>query len=269
MNRWHWREAAIDGLLLGLFMLSAGLFGTLLFASGSPVAAIAGFPDAARAGLMGLAMGATAAALIYSPLGQRSGAHMNPAVTLAFLRLGKIERRDALAYWVAQPLGGLAGVVAATRLLGERFTSAPVRSVATVPGRWGEGAAFAAEAAMAFVLFSVVLGLSNHPRWRGFTGAAAATLVAVYIAVEAPVSGMSLNPARTFASALPSGIWTGFWIYLAAPVVGILGAAELYRLRRGLAAVRCAKFHHTERHDCIFRCGWCRHSSAQSGIEAS
>jgi aquaporin Z len=269
MSRLHWREAAIDGLLLGLFMVSAGCFGTLLFAADSPAPALAGLPTAARAALMGLAMGGTAAALIYSPLGQRSGAHMNPAITLAFLRLGKIERRDAVAYWIAQPIGGVLGVAAVTALLGDRFTAPPVSSVVTVPGRWGAGAAVAAEAAMAFVLFTVVLVLSNQERLQRWTGLAAAALVALYVAVEAPISGMSLNPARSFASALPSGIWTGFWIYLAAPVAGILAAAELYRRRRGLGAVVCAKLHHTDRHDCIFRCGWCRHSAPASGIEAA
>jgi aquaporin Z len=121
---------------------------------------------------------------------------------------------------------------------------------------------------MTFVLFSVVLLISNHERWRRFTGVAAASLVALYITFEAPVSGMSLNPARSFASALPSGIWTGFWVYLVAPVVGILAAAELFLRRRGLGAVVCAKLHHTDRHDCIFRCGWCRHSTAATGIQA-
>jgi aquaporin Z len=268
VRRAHWREAAIDGLLLGIFMISAGLFGTLLFAPLSPAAPLlAALSASTRAVLMGLAMGATALALIQSPLGQRSGAHMNPAITFAYLRLGKMERRDAVAYWIAQPIGGVLGVVAVTLAWGEPFTAVPVRSVATVPGPWGWAAAFAAEALMAFVLFSVVLILSNHVRWRRFTGLAAAALVAAYIAVEAPVSGMSLNPARSFASALPSGIWTGFWIYLAAPTLGILAATELYTQRRGVGAVVCAKLHHTDRHDCIFRCGWCRHSTATPSIE--
>jgi aquaporin Z len=267
MSRVHWREAAIDGLLLGLFMVSAGLFGTLLYAPSSP--AVAALPGQARDLLMGLAMGATAVALIYSPLGQRSGAHMNPAVTLAFWRLGKIERADALGYLVAQPLGGVLGVLLVTCALGERFTAPPVNSVATLPGRWGAGVASAAEAAMTFVLFTVVLALSNRPRWARATGCAAGALVALFVAFGAPVSGTSLNPARSFASALPSGLWTGFWIYLTAPLLGFLAAAELYARRRGLGAVLCAKLHHTDRHDCIFRCGYCRHSRAAPGIEAT
>jgi aquaporin Z len=255
----HWREAAIDGALLGLFMVSAGGFGTLLYAPASPLAGA--LPPLARDLAMGLAMGLTAVALIYSPWGQRSGAHMNPAVTIAFWRLGKIEGRDALAYLVAQPFGGLLGVLAVAAVAGPAFTAAPVRAVVTVPGRWGDGAAFGAEAAMTFVQFGVVLLVSNTESIRRWTGACAATLLALYVAFEYPISGMSLNPARTFASALPAGVWTGFWIYLVAPALGMLAAAELYRRRHGLGAVVCAKLHHTDRHDCIFRCGYCRHSA--------
>jgi len=265
----HWREAAIDGGLLGLFMVSAGGFGTLLYSPRSPIEQVAAaWPAGGRDLAMGLAMGLTALAIFYSRLGQRSGAHLNPAVTLAFLRLGKIEPRDAAAYLVAQPLGGLLGVLAVRALLGDAFTSEPVRSVVTVPGRWGAAPAFLAELGMTFVLFTVVLRLSNDPRRMRWTGAAAATLVGLFIAFEAPVSGMSLNPARSLASAWPAGVWSGFGIYLVAPVVGMLAAAELYRARFGLTAVLCAKLHHTERHPCIFRCGFCRHRDSGSGIEA-
>lgn len=261
-----WREAALDGLLLGSFMVSAGLFGTLLYAPSSPLAAWSG---TARDLAMGLAMGLTAAAIFYSRAGQRSGAHLNPAVTLAFVRLGKVAPRDAALYWIAQPLGGVAGVAAVRAALGDAFTAAPVRSVATLPGRWGAGAAFAAELAMTFVLFSVVLVLSNDRRRMRWTGAAAATLVALFVAFEAPVSGMSLNPARSFASAFPAGPWDDFWIYLVAPAVGMLAAAELFVRRHGVASVLCAKLHHTDRHDCVFRCGFCRHSARDSGIQAA
>src|SRR5580765_5490696 len=107
----HWPEALMEGLGLGLFMVSAGAFGTLFEYPGSPVRQM--IPDAfVRRVLMGAAMGATAIALIYSPWGRRSGAHINPATTLTFLRLGRVRGRDALAYLVAQIAGGLLGVVA-------------------------------------------------------------------------------------------------------------------------------------------------------------
>ena len=266
--RAHWREALIEGLLLGLFMVSAGLFATLLYAPDSPAApALAGLPPRARDLAMGLAMGTTAVALIYSRLGQRSGAHMNWATTLTFLRLGKMAPWDAFWYAVSQPVGGALGVLAVAGLCGRAFTAPPVASVTTVPGPAGTGAAFLAEAAMSFGLMTVVLQLSNRERWRRVTGLAAGVLVLLYIAFEAPISGMSINPARSLASAIPSGIWKGFWIYLTAPILGMLLAAELYVRTRGMRAVLCAKLHHTDRHDCIFRCGWCRHPAAAPSIE--
>src|SRR5688572_16678223 len=111
--RKHWPEYAIEAAGLGLFMLSACAFGTLLGHPRSPlVAAVPG--ELARRIAMGVAMAGTAIALIYSPWGRRSGAHFNPATTLTFWRLGKVETRDAFAYVIAQVAGGLTGVLLAT-----------------------------------------------------------------------------------------------------------------------------------------------------------
>ena len=89
------------------------------------------------------------------------------------------------------------------------------------------------EALISFVLMGTVLRVSNHPRLARFTGVCAGLVVASCITFEAPVSGMSLNPARTLAAAVPAGIWTGWWIYFTAPLVGMVAAAEIHRgLRR-------------------------------------
>ena len=106
----HSPEYMLEAMGLGLFMFSAGLVGTLLEYPGSPVNLAIPVPWLRRS-LMGLAMGLTAAGLIYSPLGKRSGAHFNPAVTLTFLRLGKVRPADALFYILAQFTGGLVGIV--------------------------------------------------------------------------------------------------------------------------------------------------------------
>jgi len=264
--REHWPEACMEALGLGLFMVSAGMFGTLLEAPGSPIRAALSDPFARRA-LMGLAMGLTAVALIYSPWGTRSGAHLKPAVTLTFLRLGKIAPADALLYIFSQIAGGLAGVTVVALILGRRFTDPPVRSVATLPGSGGPGVAFAAEVAISFALMTVVLVLSNREAVARLTGIAAGALVALYITFEAPLSGMSMNPARTLASALPAGVWTALWVYLLAPLLGMLAAAELYRAVSGGGGVRCAKLHHTDSVRCIFRCGWHRHAPAAPASE--
>ena len=250
--RAHWPEYLREGAELGLFMISACAFGVLLGHPASPVRQQLVSPFT-RSLLGGLAMGATAVAIIYSPWGRRSGAHFNPGVTLTFLRLGKVKPWDATFYVLAQLAGGAMGVLVAALCLGPLLAHPSVNYVVTVPGPRGTTAAFAAEAAMTFVLMSVVLWASSHDRLARFTGLFAASLVAAYITFEAPLSGMSMNPARTFGSALPSGTWTGFWIYLTAPVLGMLLAAEARRLVAARAGY-CAKLVHDQRTRCIF-CG--------------
>jgi len=241
-------------------------FGALLGHPRSPV--VLSVPDPLiRRALMGLAMGLTAITLIYSPWGRRSGAHFNPATTFTFWRLGKIETRDALGYLMAQVIGGVAGVLLTAHLLGAVLAHPDVRYVATRPGGAGVAVAFAAEVTIAFVLMSVVLRLSNDASLAPFTGLAAGALVALYITIEAPLSGMSLNPARSLASAVPAGAWDAFWIYLVAPPLGMIAAAEVYVRRYGAHAVYCAKLHHGAG-PCIFRCGWNELWAAAASAEA-
>jgi aquaporin Z len=249
----HWPEYLAEALGLGLFMLSACVFGTLLGHPASPAARA--IPDGLpRRLLMGLAMGLTAVALIYSPWGRRSGAHLNPATTLTFWRLGKVGGPDAGWYVLAQALGGIAGVLTAALFIGPALAAPSVHYVATSPGPGGVTPAFLAEAVIAFVLMTVVLRVSNTARLAAYTGIFAGALVATYIAIESPVSGMSMNPARSLASAVPAGSWEALWIYFVAPPIGMLLAAELYVRRHGLARVFCAKLHHDTQGPCIFHC---------------
>jgi aquaporin Z len=249
--RAHWPEYVSEAAGLGLFMFVACVFGALLGHPDSGV--VHAVPDPlARRMLMGLAMGLTAVGLIYSPWGRRSGAHFNPATTLTFWRLGKVATADAIAYAGAQALGGLAGVLLAAAVAGRALAHPDVRYVVTVPGTAGVTVAFVAELAITFLLMTVVLHVSNSAALARFTGLAAGALVALYITFEAPISGMSMNPARSFASALPAGAWDGFWIYVVAPPLGMLLGAEVYARRR--RTVYCAKLHHDRVRPCIFRC---------------
>lgn len=262
----HWPEYLMEAAALGIFMLSAGFFGTLLEAESSPVKAAIGNPFARRM-LMGVAMGVTAILLIYSPWGRRSGAHMNPAVTLTFWRLGKIESKDAIYYCIFQFLGGLLGVVIVEQLVGRPFSDAPVSYVVTVPGPAGPGAALLAELIISALLMIVVLISASSPRYQRYTGCMAGALVALYIAFEAPLSGFSMNPARTLASAIPSDIWTGWWLYMLAPTIGMLLAAEVHRRLTRSCAKHCAKLMHCPRKRCIF-CGWRPVHGETDGVEA-
>lgn len=250
----HWPEYAIEATCLAIFMISAAGMATLLQHPSSPIAGWSAAPLLQRVP-MGVAMGLTSAALIYSPLGARSGAHMNPAVTLTFLRLRKIAPVDAAGYVLAQFAGGLAGIAIATWALAGLPAHPAVNYVATTPGRAGPAIAFAAEMAISFFLMSVVLRMSNTPQLARFTGIGASLLVGAYIIVEAPFSGMSMNPARTLGSNVFASMLSTLWIYFIAPPAGMLLAGEWYTRRHGHSRVRCAKLHHADSVRCIFHCG--------------
>lgn len=248
----HWQEFAIEGALLGMFMVSACCFGILLEHPALPVRSMIQ-SALLRRSLMGIAMGATAIALVYSPWGKKSGAHFNPAVTLAFLRLRKIAATDAIFYIVAQFTGGTVAVLLLKTQLASALSDGHVGYVATVPGRFGIGTAAFGEFVISFLLMTVVLNVANSSVAR-FTGAFAGLLVASFITFEAPISGMSMNPARSFSSALPSGNWTAFWIYMVVPPVAMVAAAEIFHRSAEHHHAVCAKLHHDNDQRCI-HCG--------------
>lgn len=253
--RRHWPEYVIEAAGLGFFMISACSFAVALEHPVSPLHGL--LPVFPRRALMGLAMGATNVAIVYSPWGKRSGAHINPAVTWTFYRLGKVEGWDALFYALAHFTGGIAGVVLAILALGALVSHPSINYVATVPGPAGAPVAFAAELVMAFVMMSMILRVTNQAGLARYTGIFAGILVATFITFENPLSGMSINPARTFGSAVNARLWTDLWLYFVAPPLGMALAAEVYRRRtHAPATVRCAKLHHDNDERCIFRCGY-------------
>jgi len=249
--RQHWPEYLSEAGALGTFMLSALFFTALLNYPGSPIQL--GDHMLVRRALSGLAMGLTAICIIYSPWGQRSGAHMNPALTLTFLRLRKVQQNDAFFYIAAQTIGGVSGVLIARTLFNQIVTHKTVNYAVTIPGPAGIFPAFVAESALAFMMMMVVLTITNTRRLARFTGAFAGTLVFLFITFESPLSGMSINPARTLGSALPSGIWTGIWIYFTAPILGMFAAAQVFLFFNRTPAA-CPKYFHGTRQRCIF-CG--------------
>jgi aquaporin Z len=241
----------MEAALLGIFMLSACLFTTLLFHPGSPLPRLVPDPFARRL-IMGLAMGSTAVALNYSAWGKQSGAHYNPVVTLTFTRLGKIAPGDAVAYVGAQFAGAVLGVLAATLVVRAMLAHPDVHYAVTRPGTNGVLPAFVAETVISSLLMMVVLTVSNRDRLARYTGLVAGLLVATFIAFEAPLSGMSMNPARTAGSGFWAHDWTAWWVYFTAPPLGMLLAAEIYLRRKGASGVFCAKLHHQNGKRCIF-----------------
>lgn len=249
----HWPEYLIEAGLLCLFMISACAFGTLL---AHPHSRLVRWIESGlvRRAVTGVAMGLTAVVLIYSPWGQQSGAHMNPATTLTFFLRGKVAAWDAAFYVTAQFVGGAMGVAVARLLLRDCLCHESVNHVVTAPGRYGVKVAWIAELLIAFGMMFMVLFVSNDAVLTPYTGLFAGTLVALYITFEAPLSGMSLNPARTFGSALVARHWKAFWVYLTAPVVGMLMASAAYAALPVHNHVYCAKLDHCNDRRCIFRC---------------
>ena len=199
-------------------------------------------------------MGLTAASIIYSPWGRQSGAHFNPSVTLTFLRLGKITPRDALFYVMAQFAGAAAGVALVGGLLRPIVSDPAVNFVATVPGSSGRTGRVSGRSD------DLVRHDDDDPAGLelravcAMTGVLAACMVAVYITFEAPLSGMSMNPARSFGPpTLPRARSDRSGSTPRAPPRHARGRRTV-RSAFGRGAVRCAKLHHPSTGHCHFGC---------------
>jgi len=225
--RKNWPHYMREALGLAIFMISACAFAVLLEDKHSRVHLA--IPNAwVRLVIMGIAMGATALFIFYSPLTAPSGSHINPAVTLTFMRLGKMCHWDALYYILFQFAGGALAVYVMALLIGGPLTDNPVHYITTVPGRQGLSVALAAEFLAGFIAMSAVLFSSESTGWSKYTRVISAVLIGVFVIIVGPLSGFGMNPARTFASAMPSDDWTDFWAYMIIPILSMLSAAEFF-----------------------------------------
>ncbi len=208
------------------FLVAVGCSIVILdFGSGSPVARL--IPSAgARRAITGFLFGATGALIAVSRVGKVSGAHVNPAVTLAFWLLGRLPSRVALGYVAAQLMGGAAGALA-LRAWGRMGAS--IDYAATVPGPAGPWAATVGEAGATFCLISGLFLFLGHARLRAFTPGLFPFLYAVLVWIEAPLSGTSTNPARSLGPGLVADALAAWWVYWLGPVVGTLAAVGMTR----------------------------------------
>lgn len=174
-----------------------------------------------------LVFGLVIMVMIYAT-GHLSGAHINPAVTIAFTITRHFPGRDAVAYIGAQ----LAGATAGALLLLTAWSSKPAALGATVPSV-GTGTALLYEVVLTAFLMFVIIAVATDTR---AVGAAAAIAIGGTVGLDAlvggPITGASMNPARSFGPALASGTWTGFWIYIVGPVVGAMIGAFAYQFIR-------------------------------------
>jgi aquaporin Z len=249
----HWREYLMEAAEFGVLMFCICLFGTLLYSNGSPIKPLA-LSNAEKPFFMGIAVAVTTFLIIRSPFGRRSGAHFNPAITLAYFYLDRIHRWDTLYYVASQFTGALVGVFVAHQILGQYLSAIPVQYVITIPGEYGAFVAFVAEFVLSALLMGVVLFSTNHRRLARFSPVIMALVTVFYYALCSSLSGFSVNPARSFSSAMFAWVWQGIWIYLAAPCLGMLAAAIIYVRRMGPHRVYCAKIFHDLRSTCPFTC---------------
>jgi aquaporin NIP len=189
--------------------------------------------DTVHAGALGavgisLVFGLVIMAMIYAT-GHLSGAHLNPAVTLAFALTRHFPRREALAYIGAQVLGALA----AAALLLAVWPSQPAALGTTLPSV-GSGSALVYEAALTAFLMFVIMAVATDTR---AVGAGAAIAIGGTVGLDAlfggPITGASMNPARSIGPALVSGELHDLWIYIVAPIAGAALGALTYQLVRG------------------------------------
>jgi len=247
----HWPEYLMEAIGLGVFMFFVCIFATLLQHPSSPVRHVFVNPFLRRV-FMGFAVGTTLAGIITTPWGKQSGGHFNPAITLTFYRLGKVRLWDALFYIVAQFAGAMCGVAVAEYALRGMLQNEAICFAVTLPGPLGDFSAFVAELMISFSLMSAILFISNRTSIARFTPLVVGALYAIYITFETPLSGMSMNPARTFGSAFHAGYWHALWIYFIAPTLGMLASAEFFLRKYGSEAIYCAKLHHANDKRCIF-----------------
>ncbi len=229
---------------------------TFIWSTGSPI--ISMIPnEGLRRLVTGCCFAGGATLVVLSPIGQRSGGHLNPAVTLAFWWKGQITTFDAWAYVLAQVLGAILGVAIVSTVAGAAAQS--VQLGLTTPGEgYNVMVVFLAETVITFLLVFLIFFSVNNQRFAPHTPYLAGSLVAFLVFVEAPISGTSLNPARSLAPALLMHHPGDQWIYIIAPLIGALIAVKVFgRVVAKVDQAGCAKLYHTERYRCIFlNCGY-------------
>ncbi|TWT98820.1 MIP/aquaporin family protein [Neorhodopirellula pilleata] len=162
--------------------------------------------------------------MIYS-IGDLSGAHLNPAVSIAFAALGRLPFRDAMAYSVAQSLGATLAALSLRAVLGvgEEKLGATM-TLLPAASAWG------VEAMMSAILMWIVMGVSTGAKEKSITaGLAVGATIAMEAFVAGPLTKASMNPARSLGPAIGAGYFDGLWLYLTAPIAGALIGGFLYR----------------------------------------
>lgn len=204
-------------------------FALIFCVGGAAAAEAAGKADLglpAQAAVSGLSI----MVLIYA-VGHLSGAHINPAVTVAFTLTRQFPAREAASYVAAQLTGAALGGLLLLAVWPERPGDLGANAIGV-----GVGSALLVETVLSALLMYVIMAVATDTRAVGAAAAiAVGGVVVLDILVGGAVSGASMNPARSFGPALASGAWEDFWVWVVGPLVGTALGASAYQLVRGEA----------------------------------
>jgi aquaporin Z len=245
---WHWVEWTCEFVGTALLLLGGLSAVCLDFGPGSPVTSV--IPDhSIRLLFTGLLFAGTGSLVAISPLGRRSGAHLNPSVTLAFWRRGHMHPHDLAGYMVAQVAGAFAGTALVRWSWGSKARAVDLG--VTQPGHGiGDAAAMGIEVFMTFLLIATLLLMVSSPKTARWTPLVVWIVIAVLVWQGAPWTGTSLNPARSLAPAVLSPHAANLWVYLIGPPVGSLLAVAAFATVPGLET-RTAKLFHDPRYPSV------------------
>lgn len=227
----HWQVYLMEAFGLAGFVVAASLSTILLEHPGLPVIkSVFGKYAMLRRIPLGIIMGSYISAVILLT-GKKSGAHINPSVTWTFFRLGKINFTNALFFTIAQFAGATVAAMLLKLTVGKWFgyplinygNTAPIPPHTTL-------SAFTAEFIISFIMMLAVLLAGSSKAFKEHLALISGVLIASFLIIELPFSGMSLNPARSFAGALAANEWEYLWIYFVSPTLAMLSAAEVYLL---------------------------------------
>jgi aquaporin Z len=236
---WHPVEWGCE--FLGTAMLLIGGLSAVCFDFG-PGTPLSSVPTSPRLLITGLLFAGTGSLIAISPLGRRSGAHINPIVTLAFWTQGKVHVHDLIGYVIAQLAGGVAGA-GFIRLVWQHRAIA-LHDGATLPGRGlTDVQAVLVEAVMTALLVLTILMMTSRAATTRYTPLVLWLLIAVLVWRGAPYTGTSLNPARSLGPALLAGLMSTYWVYLAGPALGGLTAVGAFALIRDRHVLTTKLFH--------------------------
>lgn len=238
---WHWPEWLCEFAGTALLLLGGLSAVCLDFGSNSPVAKV--LPGhSARLLLTGLLFAGSSSLVAVSPLGRRSGAHLNPCVTLAFWRRGHVHPHDLAGYAVSQVAGAFAGTALVKWWWGAQARSVSLGITQPRPGLRAVDAA-GIEAFMTALMVFAILAMVSAARTAPFTPLVLWIVVAVLVWQGAPLTGTALNPPRSLAPAVLTMNFHNLWVYFVGPIAGSAAAVEVFNLVPGVETLTAKLFH--------------------------